>query len=150
MILIRNLNAKAGLCDGTRMHILEIGHCVLKVRLSNGSHSGETCYIPRINLITSDDSLPCHLKWRQFPVKLAFAMTINRAQSQNMEKVGIFLPKPVFSHGQLYVALSRSGYATATIFVIPANFENHGKFAFHEGVYRLNVVFQQCLRSTIM
>ena len=58
VILIRNLNAKAGLCDGTRMQILEIGHSVLKVRLSNGSHSGETCYIPRIDLITSDDSLP--------------------------------------------------------------------------------------------
>ena len=56
VILLRNFNAKAGLCNGTRMQVLEIGNRVLKVRLSNGSHSGETCYIPRIDLITSDDS----------------------------------------------------------------------------------------------
>lgn len=143
VILLRNLNPKAGLCNGTRMQILEIGHRVLKVRLSNGSHSGETCYIPRIDLITSDDSLPCHLKRRQFPVKLAFAMTINKAQGQSLEKVGIFLPKPVFSHGQLYVALSRSGCAAATKLFIPADSENHGRFASHEGVYTRNVVFQE-------
>src|SRR2546421_12394918 len=34
-------------------------------------------------------------------------MTINKAQGQTMKYVGIFLPQPVFSHGQLYVALSR-------------------------------------------
>jgi ATP-dependent exoDNAse (exonuclease V) alpha subunit len=47
------------------------------------------------------------LERRQFPVRLAFAMTVNKSQGQSVENVGIDLRIPVFSHGQLYVALSR-------------------------------------------
>lgn len=36
-------------------------------------------------------------------------MTINRAQSQTLKAVGLYLPQPVFSHGHLYVATSRIG-----------------------------------------
>jgi ATP-dependent DNA helicase PIF1 len=35
-------------------------------------------------------------------------MMINKAQGQTIPNVGIFLPDAVFSHGQLYVALSRA------------------------------------------
>jgi hypothetical protein len=44
---------------------------------------------------------------RQFPVALAFAMTINKAQGQSVKLVGLDLRVPCFGHGQLYVALSR-------------------------------------------
>ena len=48
------------------------------------------------------------LRRRQFPIRPAFCITINKGQGQSMQNVGIFLPSPeaIFSHGQLYVALT--------------------------------------------
>ena len=44
---------------------------------------------------------------KQFPIRLAFAITINKLQGQDFENLGLYICKPLFSHGQLYVALSR-------------------------------------------
>jgi ATP-dependent exoDNAse (exonuclease V) alpha subunit len=33
-------------------------------------------------------------------------MTINKAQGQTMKTIGIYMPEPIFTHGQLYVTLS--------------------------------------------
>lgn len=44
----------------------------------------------------------------QFPVRSAFAMTIDKSQGQTFESVGVDLKSsPVFMHGMLYVAFSR-------------------------------------------
>ncbi|TBU06247.1 putative PIF1-like helicase [Hamiltosporidium magnivora] len=47
------------------------------------------------------------LKGRKFLIRLAFAMTINEAQGQILDKVGIFLPTPFFGTRQLYFSFSR-------------------------------------------
>ena len=43
----------------------------------------------------------------QFPVNLAFAMTIDKSQGQTIHYLGVYLRSDVFAHGQLYVCLSR-------------------------------------------
>ncbi len=53
--------------------------------------------------------MPFEFKRLQFPVRLAFAMSINKAQGQSLKVAGINLETPCFSHGQLYVACSRVG-----------------------------------------
>ena len=55
----------------------------------------------------SDSKLPFKMNRHQFPIIPSFAMTISKSQGQSMNNVGLYLPNPVFSHGQLYVALSR-------------------------------------------
>ncbi|KAG5562049.1 hypothetical protein RHGRI_004931 [Rhododendron griersonianum] len=44
---------------------------------------------------------------RQFSIRLPYAMTINKSQGQSIKFVGVDLHTTMFSHGQLYVALSR-------------------------------------------
>ena len=52
-------------------------------------------------------ALPFITFQRQYPVRLAFAMTINKSQGQYLGIVGMNLHTPVFSYGQCYVAVSR-------------------------------------------
>ncbi|OAQ31788.1 hypothetical protein K457DRAFT_71467 [Linnemannia elongata AG-77] len=75
---------------------------------------------------------------RQFPVKPAFDITINKAQGQTLQRVGVYLPGPVFTHGQLYVALSRCSSRDNKKVLI-----KNGTLPGHTGVYTRNIVFRE-------
>jgi ATP-dependent exoDNAse (exonuclease V) alpha subunit len=109
IMLLRNLDPSSRLCNGTRMIVTRTADRVIEAKILTGSHGGQTVFIPRISLDANPSStnLPFTLRRRQFPIRIAFAMTINKSQGQSLQVVGLRLHEPVFAHGQLYVALSR-------------------------------------------
>ncbi|CAK1603523.1 unnamed protein product [Parnassius mnemosyne] len=104
VMLMRNLDAPP-LCNGTRLRVTHLGRNIIGATILTGVGKGENVIIPRIPIIPTD--LPFQFKRLQFPIKLSFAMTINKAQGQTLQVAGVNLEKPCFSHGQLYVACSR-------------------------------------------
>lgn len=85
----------------------QMGTHVLNCKICSGKQTGDHVFIPRMTLIPSNSTLATKFQRRQFPLIIFFAMTINKIQGQTLSHVGLYLPKKVFSLGQLYVVLSR-------------------------------------------
>ena len=97
------------MCNGTRLRVLSLQKNVLQCQILTGDKAGDIVLIPRITISSQKNNGASFILQRhQFPVKLAFAMTINKSQGQTFDKVGLNLHLQCFSHGQLYVALSRT------------------------------------------
>ncbi|GKD69425.1 ATP-dependent DNA helicase PIF1-like protein, partial [Tanacetum coccineum] len=109
-----NLDSANRLCNGTRLICKCFDPNVIDAEIIVGQHAGNRVLFPRIPLASSEeDMFPFKLKRTQFPIRLSFAMTINKAQGQTIPNVGVYFPDSIFSHDQLYVALSR-GISRAT------------------------------------
>ena len=136
IILLRNLNPKEGLLNGTRLRVLHLGERIIEAKIMTCRKKGNCVFIPRITLIPSDSGLPFDLKRRQFPVRAAFAMSMNKAQGQTLDFVGLDLSNEVFTHGQLYVALSRVKSFDSLSILPNVNLRMDGKFFTDNIVYR--------------
>lgn len=106
IMLLRNLDPPR-LCNGTRLIVKALTDHLIDAEILSGKFKGERVLIPRIPMIP--ENYPFKFKRIQFPVKLCFSMSINKAQGQTLKIAGLHLIEPCFSHGQLYVALSRVG-----------------------------------------
>ncbi|CAN6573919.1 unnamed protein product [Malus baccata var. baccata] len=114
IMLLRNIDPKLGLCN---------------------------VFLPRISLKSTDTvGLPFELTRKQFSVKISFSITTNKSQGQTIPHVGVYFPDHVFSHGQLYVALSM-GVSKSTTTVLVKN----GSIVGQQGVFTRNVVYKEVL-----
>src|SRR6266480_3579872 len=105
------------------MTVTRITRRCMEVRINGGDFDGQYRLIYRYTLSNST-AFGFTLKRTQFPIRLAFAMTINKSQGQSLQTVSINLRSPVFSHGQLYVALSRTtDVRRLSVFFSPENKE---------------------------
>jgi len=107
VMLLRNLDPRGGLMNGTRLQITPMCAKIIEAVIITGDRVGDKVLLPRILISPSDSKLPFKMHRRKLLIKVAFAMTINKRQGQSLQNVGIYLPRPCFSHGQLYVAISR-------------------------------------------
>ena len=106
VFFIRNINFDHGLVNGERGIVRGISRRIIDVEVI--SEGAPIVKIPRICFEVKVGSRGITFHRFQFPVRLCYAMTINKSQGQTLKQVGLDLRGEVFCHGQLYVALSRT------------------------------------------
>ena len=121
VICLRNIDSPL-LVNGTRLVVDKLYDHKIDATILVGDHAGEQVSIPRIPFIPTN--FPIQMKRVQFPLRLSFVMTVNKAQGQTLEKVGLYLEEPCFSHGQFYVGCSRVGSEKNLRIMCPTNARN--------------------------
>ncbi|KAJ5145909.1 uncharacterized protein N7515_000473 [Penicillium bovifimosum] len=92
-MLIRNLRQEDDLCNGTRLIITGLYDWNITARIIAGDYKAAEHTIPRVPLETTEGQLSFTLRRVQFPIRLCFAMTINKSQGQSLKRVSV-LPWP--------------------------------------------------------
>jgi len=117
VMLTRNLSLAEGLCNGTRLQVLRMFDEMLECRILTGPKAGKTTFInkSRFEHGMKKKDKGVAFSRLQFPIRLAFAMSINKAQGmldlqlalthqlplgQTLARVGLgLITQQVFAHG---------------------------------------------------
>ena len=102
IIMLRNLDRSIGLCNGTRLIVENFSPSLIFAKVASGSRIGNLVALPCMPFISDpeESGLPFKLIREQFPVNLAFSLTINKSQGQTIGNVGILLNEPVSTVGR--------------------------------------------------
>lgn len=114
VMLLKNLDIKSGLANGSCGTVTEIGENVVVVKFDNGRQSP----IPRMEFETfrfknisvgnpKEESYKQRVVRKQIPLRLAYGITIHKSQGMTFDELVVHLNK-IFAEGQCYVALSRT------------------------------------------
>lgn len=101
------MRAYKGVQAGTRLIIKKLGKNFVIGKIVCGRQQGRLLKIRKVAFVLTMEQSNLKFVQVQIPVKLNFAMTINKAQGLEFDKLGLYFHAPPFKHGQLYVALSR-------------------------------------------
>ncbi|KAG2217963.1 hypothetical protein INT45_001397 [Circinella minor] len=142
VMLLRNLNTSQGLCNGTRLICISFRRNVIEAQIATGTHIGEIVLLSRITITSKKSECPIEFQRTQFPIRLAFSMTINKAQGQTFDTIGLYLSNPVFTHGLLYVAFSRVRTLNSIFITLD---RDESTINDQEGIYTRNVVYTEVL-----
>ena len=109
VIFLCNLDPNNGLCNGTRLMVRPFHDNAIDAEIVGGQHAGRRVFLPRIPMSPSDDiSLPFKMRRKQFPFRLSFAMTINKAQGQTIPNVASTFQN-LCSHMDSFMSLCQGG-----------------------------------------
>ena len=100
-------NLAPGIANGTTLILLRAMERCLENIVAAGPKKDDLFFLPKVPLTPSDGEIPFEFTRCQFPVKLAFGMTINKSQEQTLGVAGIHIYQQCISHDQFYVACSR-------------------------------------------
>ncbi|GAA0171896.1 DNA helicase [Lithospermum erythrorhizon] len=137
--LLRNINPVEELCNGTRLICKTLRPHVVGAIIATGQFVKKHRWIPQIPLEPNpgDNKYLMPFVRRQFPLRLCFA------QDQTLDYVGLYLKQSVFSHGYLYVALSRARTGSSVkVLILSPTYKDEGT------EYTLNVVHKEVVAHT--
>ena len=109
VILLRSIHPTKGFCNGRRCLLVDIRNNILVLRPLESENDDRHIFVPRIPMECTQSRLGVPFMRRQYPILLAYYLTINRSQGQTLDVVGLELPTSVFMHGHTYVGCGRTG-----------------------------------------
>ncbi len=107
-MMLHNLDPSAGPCNGMRLIVQHFIMRVVEAEIIAGKGVSNVVFISRIKFISDNNGLPFIFARKHFPLRLAYAMIINKSQGQTLFHVGLHIADDVFSHGQLHEPFSRT------------------------------------------
>ncbi|CAM9472450.1 unnamed protein product, partial [Hapterophycus canaliculatus] len=120
-MIVRNLNFSEGLVNGQKciLHAVSPNSRVIQVELLTQETPHPIVMTPRINFNAQVGRQGITFSRIQFPLRIAYSMTINKSQGQTLSRIGLDLRSSPFAHGQLYVALSRAQNRHSVMCLLP-------------------------------
>ena len=122
-MVLRNVNP-LHICNGTWYIVKKLMLNCIEVTIATGHSKRDYVFLPRIPLIQSDANLPFEFHKLQFPVRICFNMSINKAQGQSLTEAGLYLQALMVRNRQALESLVGHLIHAATVFPLGKAFLN--------------------------